>query len=307
VSAYATEPFTLAVSTTGYNSAAPGFVTIFASKTSGDASPTMVSARTALSSAGTATVEAMFPTMGQWYVYARFSNAEGVLSGTAYTAVTSPASQSVAAARYTMPTGFTFSPSIVRTAPAVASIYATDSSGAKTGAYNTDPHAASLTVAFPGDSTSEVSSQINPSSTTKTLAFKTGYVTSSNPKFYGNSYSMITAGAFVVSGLPSDMFNGNFTLEAWLRPAIRVLNPGYVLRNLPYNVFSIGESARQMRVWFETPGVRHAGYYLDDGTRLGSVGSVCTKEAMYPRRTTHPTRTTRPSPMSPRRGTTSRS
>ena len=270
VAAYSTEPSTLAVSTTGYSSAAPGFVTIFASKTSGDASPTMVSARTALSSTGTAAVEATFPTTGQWYVYARFSNAEGVLSGTAYTAVTSPASQSVAAARYTMPTGFTFSPSIVRTAPAVASIYAIDATGAKTGAYTTDPHAASLTLAFPGDSTSDVSSQISPSSTTKTLALKTGYVTTSNSKFYGSSYSILTGGAFVVSGLPSDMFNGNFTLEAWLRPAIRALTPGgYLPNNLPYNVLSIGASARQMRVWFETPGERWGGYYLDNGTRLG--------------------------------------
>ena len=106
----------------------------------------------------------------------------------------------------------------------VTSIYSTNETGVtKTGGYNTDAYTSSLILAFPGDSTSDVSNAINSSSTTKTLTFTTGYVTSSNPKFYGNSYSLRTptgGGAFVVNGLPSNMFNSNFTLEVWIRPTI---------------------------------------------------------------------------------------
>jgi hypothetical protein len=106
----------------------------------------------------------------------------------------------------------------------VTSIYTTNTTGVtKTGGYNVDAYSSNLVFAFPGDSTSDVSNFINSSSTTKAITFTTGYVTSSNPKFYGNSYSLRTptgGGAFVVNGLPSNMFNSNFTLEVWLRPTI---------------------------------------------------------------------------------------
>jgi hypothetical protein len=68
------------------------------------------------------------------------------------------------------------------------------------------------------------------------------------------------------------MFNGNFTLEAWLRPAIRVSDQqGYRARNLPYNVLSIGAPrvARLMKVWFEVPGDRWNNILFDDGIRRG--------------------------------------
>jgi hypothetical protein len=106
----------------------------------------------------------------------------------------------------------------------VTSIYTTNTTGVtKTGGYNVDAYSSNLVFAFPGDSTSDVSNFINSSSTNKAITFTTGYVTSSNPKFYGNSYSLRTptgGGAFVVNGLPSNMFNSNFTLEVWLRPTI---------------------------------------------------------------------------------------
>ena len=71
----------VSVTTTGFTATAPGSVTIFASKTSGDPAPTAVSDRTALSATGTATVLCSFPTAGTWYVYARFSNADGLFGG----------------------------------------------------------------------------------------------------------------------------------------------------------------------------------------------------------------------------------
>ena len=75
----------VSVTTTGFTATAPGSVTIFASKTSGDTAPAAVSDRTALSSTGTATVALgpqAFASAGTWYVYARFSNADGLFGGT---------------------------------------------------------------------------------------------------------------------------------------------------------------------------------------------------------------------------------
>lgn len=72
----------VSVTTTGFTATAPGSVTIFASKTSGDPAPVAVSDRTALSATGTATVLCSFPTAGTVYVYARFANADGLFGGT---------------------------------------------------------------------------------------------------------------------------------------------------------------------------------------------------------------------------------
>ena len=71
----------VSVTTTGFTATAPGSVTIFASKTSGDTEPAAVSDRTALSATGAATVLFSFPTAGTWYVYTRFTNADGLFAG----------------------------------------------------------------------------------------------------------------------------------------------------------------------------------------------------------------------------------
>ena len=82
---FASQVYTLtgasvSVTTTGFTAAAPGNVTLFASKTSGDQAPVAVSDRAALSATGTATTVASFPSAGQWFVYARFSNADGLFA-----------------------------------------------------------------------------------------------------------------------------------------------------------------------------------------------------------------------------------
>jgi hypothetical protein len=102
-----------------------------------------------------------------------------------------------------------------------ASIYATDISGQmKTGGLNPDSFAASLIVALPLDSLSDMSSAINQASTTKTVTPKanTRILTTSSAKFYGKVSYPLAAGtsSCVVSGLPASYFGSDFTLEAWL-------------------------------------------------------------------------------------------
>ena len=78
---YTMTPVSVSVTATGVNSVAPGSVEICASKTSGDQAPVLVSARTALSATGTATVTTTFPTAGTWYVIARWYDVAGAQVG----------------------------------------------------------------------------------------------------------------------------------------------------------------------------------------------------------------------------------
>jgi hypothetical protein len=108
--------------------------------------------------------------------------------------------------------------------PSFTQIYNTADDNTKTGGYNSDSSSASLVLAFPGDSTSEVSASINASSVTKTVSVKfSGTVVNTNAKYYGGSFQCQVApntggGSIEFGGLPSNMFNGTFTVEMWIRP-----------------------------------------------------------------------------------------
>jgi hypothetical protein len=115
----------------------------------------------------------------------------------------------------------------------VRSIYNIDASTrARTSGFSPDSSAGSLIVALPLDSLTEVSSQINTSTSAKTVTWRSGYVTTSTSRFYGSSYTIRTPStgygsgvttSFLVGGFSSPLeafFNSNFTLEMWIRPTI---------------------------------------------------------------------------------------
>ena len=127
---------------------------------------------------------------------------------------------------YTVVTSAHIAPEVIREKP----IYKIDSiTKLKTSGYSNDSNSSSLIVAFPGDSTSDISHLINTLTNTKTLVFTNGYVTSNTFKYYGNSYSIRTPGtgwpqpvasSFKISGFSTNFFNNNFTLESWFRPTL---------------------------------------------------------------------------------------
>jgi hypothetical protein len=84
---YTLTPVSLTVTADGLTPQVPGSLAIYASKTSGDQAPVLVSAPTALSASGTATVTATFPSAGTWYVVARWYDASGVIAGSLTQAV----------------------------------------------------------------------------------------------------------------------------------------------------------------------------------------------------------------------------
>ena len=98
---YALAGASVEVVTNGLTAAAPGSVTLYVSKSSNDPAPaTVLAQRAALSALGKATVPiVLFPTSGQWYVYARFSNADGLFS-----AALVKATAAVTVADYAFPT-----------------------------------------------------------------------------------------------------------------------------------------------------------------------------------------------------------
>jgi hypothetical protein len=114
----------------------------------------------------------------------------------------------------------------------VRSIYNIDATTrARTSGFSPDSSAGSLIVALPLDSLTEVSSQINTSTSTKTVTWRSGYVTTSTSRYYGSSYTIRTPStgygnvmtSFLVGGFSSPLeayFNNNFTLEMWIRPTI---------------------------------------------------------------------------------------
>ena len=105
---FASQVYTLtgasvSVTTTGFTAAAPGNVTLLASKTSGDQAPAAVSDRVALSATGTATVALSaqtFASAGTWFLYARFSNSDGLFAVSLLQAT----GAGVAVADYALPT-----------------------------------------------------------------------------------------------------------------------------------------------------------------------------------------------------------
>ena len=134
------------------------------------------------------------------------------------------------------------SPAPVTSVAQVASIYATDATGAqKTSGFNPDARSDSLVVAFPGDSLSDVSHLINTSTNEKTLNTKSGRVVSKSSRFYGTSYDSRSAngqaGAILFSSLSStNLFAGDMTVECWIRPytaASNVTN-AYFVCSRPY-------------------------------------------------------------------------
>jgi hypothetical protein len=127
---------------------------------------------------------------------------------------------------YNVVTSAHIAPEVIREKP----IYKIDSiTKLKTSGYSNDSNYSSLIVAFPGDSTSDISHLINTLTNTKTLVFTNGYVTSNTFKYYGSSYSIRTPGtgwpqpvssSFKISGFSTNFFNSNFTLESWFRPTL---------------------------------------------------------------------------------------
>jgi hypothetical protein len=88
------------VTATGYNANTPTCVALYASKSAADLFPTsLVSQRVALSDTGTASVLATFPSPGDWYVYARLSDTDGVGNTTVQAS-----GGSVSVADYALPT-----------------------------------------------------------------------------------------------------------------------------------------------------------------------------------------------------------
>ena len=104
----------------------------------------------------------------------------------------------------------------------VRSIYATNLAGTtKTGGYNPDSSAASLIVALPFDSYTEVSSSINTSTYAKAVSPKSGssIVTTAAAKFYGVTRSSVNGySSVLVTNMPSNYLSGDFTFEAWVYP-----------------------------------------------------------------------------------------
>jgi hypothetical protein len=102
----------------------------------------------------------------------------------------------------------------------------------KTSGLSPDSNSGSLILALPLDSQTELSSQINTSTNTKTITWRSGYVTTSTSRYYGSSYTIRTPStgwptspmtSFLVGGFTSPLeayFNNNFTLEMWIRPTI---------------------------------------------------------------------------------------
>ena len=127
---------------------------------------------------------------------------------------------------YTVVASAHIAPEVIREKP----IYKIDSiTKLKTSGYSNDSNSSSLIVAFPGDSTSDISHLINTLTNTKTIVFTNGYVTSNTFKYYGSSYSIRTPGtgwpqpvasSFKISGFSNNFFNSNFTLESWFRPTL---------------------------------------------------------------------------------------
>jgi hypothetical protein len=118
---------------------------------------------------------------------------------------------------------------IVASVEAMVSIYNVNArTRAKTSGFSSDSRSGSLIVALPLDAETEVSSQINPATNAKTVTWRSGYVTTGTSRYYGSSYTMrttaTTAGVFssvLVGGFATPMaayFNGDFTLEMWIRP-----------------------------------------------------------------------------------------
>jgi hypothetical protein len=82
--------------------AAPCGIALYASKAASDPAPAaLVASRVALSSTGTATASAAFPSAGQWYVYAQLSAADGYYAGPSFVQATGGA---VTVVDYALPT-----------------------------------------------------------------------------------------------------------------------------------------------------------------------------------------------------------
>jgi hypothetical protein len=113
----------------------------------------------------------------------------------------------------------------------VRSIYATNASGTtKTGGFNPDSSASSLLVALPFDSYTDVSASINAGTYAKTVSPKSGssILTTASAKFYGITRSSVNGNSSVlVTNMPSNYLSGDFTFEAWVRPAYR--NGGHII------------------------------------------------------------------------------
>jgi hypothetical protein len=98
----------------------------------------------------------------------------------------------------------------------------------KTSGLSSDSNSGSLILALPLDSQTELSSQINTSTNTKTITWRSGYLNSTTSRYYGTSYTIRTQNtplnqdtSFFVSGFSTPLheyFNANFTLEMWIRP-----------------------------------------------------------------------------------------
>ena len=98
----------------------------------------------------------------------------------------------------------------------------------KTSGFSSDSQSGSLIVALPLDSQTEVSSQINTSTNTKTVTWRSGYLNSTTSRYYGTSYTIRTQNtpvnqdtSFFVSGFSTPLheyLNANFTIEMWIRP-----------------------------------------------------------------------------------------
>ena len=103
----------------------------------------------------------------------------------------------------------------------VRSIYNIDArTRARTSGFASDSSSGSLIIALPLDAQTEVSSQINASTSAKTVTWRSGYVTTSTSRYYGSSYATANGGGFLVKTLPSNVFNSDFTLEMWIRPTL---------------------------------------------------------------------------------------
>ena len=154
----------------------------------------------------------------------------------------------------------------------VKSIYNIDQSTLiKTSGFSSDSNSASLILALPLDSQTEVSSQINTSTNTKTITWRSGYITTSTFQYYGSSYMMRTtttpnssACSILVGGFSTPMetyFNNNFTIEMWIRPTI---NPGW----------SSGNVILQTGNWGEPGQIQMAIESLDLTYSSGNLGRI---------------------------------